>query len=55
VEALKGDGAVSKDALSQIVNAVSGHVGSFSSKQAAHEELQVALIEQARFRNKLKQ
>ena len=53
-EALKADETVSKDALFQIVNSVSGHVGPFPSKKAAHDELRVALIEQARFRNKLR-
>lgn len=53
-EALKADGAISKDALFQIVNVVSGHVGPFPSKKAAHDELRVALIEQARFRNKIR-
>jgi hypothetical protein len=53
-EALKADGAISKDALFQVVNAVSGHVGPFRSKKAAYDDLRVALIEQARFRNKLR-
>lgn len=53
-EALKADRAVNKDTLFQIVNSVSGHVGPFRSKNVAYDDLRVALIEQARFRNKLR-
>ena len=53
-EDLEADRTINKDTLFQIVNSVSGHVGSFRSKNAAYDDLRVALIEQARFRNKMR-